>query len=162
MYFIYSFYSAFISLLFCYFKIYIALFHWLTPFCLLPALSYFHCKLYFLPCYALFLLLNLTISPPSVFSKAFYLPLVSSHSFFTLFYYFFSAFIHCSLLGMDITVIAVPLQQYSYLSTIYFLLQISCVTLPLSCSIFPSICPGLFEFRNFFLFLAWITFFDLI
>ena len=60
-----------------------------TPHCTIP-LSYsilpsswhflLYCKFYFPPCYALFLFLTLTISPLSIISKAYFFPLVSSHS----------------------------------------------------------------------------------
>ena len=71
----------FLHFLFYYFQSHTVPFPCLTTFCLLPALSYFHCKFYFPPLCTLFLSLTLTISPPSIITKSFFLPLVSSQYF---------------------------------------------------------------------------------
>ena len=93
----------------------------LTPFYLLPALSYFHCKIYFPPCYALFLIFTLIISPPSILSKPFFHHLVSPHSLPASYNILnsFSTFINYDLFHVDIMAIAVLLQRYF----LYFLIS---------------------------------------
>ena len=56
-------------LFYCYLNSHIVPFPWLTPFCLLPTCSYFHCKLYFPLHCTLLLFLTVTTSPPSNLSK---------------------------------------------------------------------------------------------
>ena len=73
----YSIFSYFFTIF--YYKSHILLFPFLTPFCLLPPLSYFCCKYYLFPFFSLFLFFY---HFSSILSKSFVFPLVISHSFF--------------------------------------------------------------------------------
>ena len=101
--------SLFLSFIFIYIFILFILFLFKShivpfpcPFCLLPFLSYFCFKFYFLPFYALFLFLTFTISPSCILSKTLFFSLVSSHSFpfliifLSSFHFYLSLLVCCS------------------------------------------------------------------
>ena len=115
----------------------------------------------FLPLYVLFLFLTLNISPPSVLSKAFFLPLISSHSNFLFFSFLNPSHIykwwlaghgyygyHCS-------------SSTVFLLVHYFLYFKSHRLFSPSYSILLSPCPGLFELVFFSPSLAWTLFLTL-
>ena len=129
----FRFYSCFFTIF--HFKSHILVFHFLTPFCLLPSPSLCHFKFYSLLFFTLFLFLTLIISSPSILSKSFYFPSVISILFSFLQYsYSLSAFINLCPFVVDVAVV-VFLQFVPIFHYIKNLFQISYFTLPFSYSI---------------------------